>query len=181
MSIPPVLGHDRSTLLRITTAVDQSHAWSRECGPVQPPPVKRDARTMTFSSETPGACGYVCSRSPRSSGVPWAHTRPPHGPVLIPEGFAPGIDQAFSNDGDVLLVADVDQRRGPAHLDARHARLDIRIICQVLAAENLHTLVDPQRHALLDEDRAGQVRPGSNVTIPPPFSAARSRPESPWY
>ena len=58
-----------------------------------------------------------------------------HGPVLVPEGFALGVDSAVAGDGGVVLVNDVEQSGGPDHFDTGHACGDVGVVFEVLTAQ----------------------------------------------
>ena len=78
-------------------------------------------------------------------------------PVAVPPDLAVTIDRAFSGDGRVLLLVDVDQRGRPGHLDAGHTRGPHRVVFEVLGANEGHAFVDLQRHAGLHEERTGEI------------------------
>src|SRR5208283_3998076 len=58
---------------------------------------------------------------------------PPHGPVAV--------DSALAGQRHVVRVADVDQRRGPRHLDTGDARGVLRVVLDVLRAGERYALV----------------------------------------
>ncbi len=77
---------------------------------------------------------------------------PPDGAVLV--------DGAFAGDGDVVLVADVDEGGGPGHLDAGDAGGELGEVFDVLRAGEGDAFGDLEGDAGFEEEGAGEVGSG---------------------
>ena len=77
---------------------------------------------------------------------------PPDGAVLV--------DGAFAGDGDVVLVADVDEGGGPGHLDAGDAGGEFGEVLDVLGAGEGDAFGDVEGDAGFQEEGAGEVGAG---------------------
>ena len=52
----------------------------------------------------------------------------PHFPIFIPKYFSPAVQRSFSADGSVLFIDNVDNCRGPCHLDSCNPRTEFGIM-----------------------------------------------------
>ena len=81
-------------------------------------------------------------------------------PVGLPPDGAVAVDGAFAGDGDVGLVADVDEGGGPGHLDAGDAGGEFGVVFEVLGADEGDAFGEVEGDAGLEEEGAGEVGSG---------------------
>jgi hypothetical protein len=81
-------------------------------------------------------------------------------PVGLPPDRAVAVDGAFAGDGDIVLVARVDQRRRPGHLNAGDAGGEFGVVGCVLRTDQRDALGNVEGNAGLEEDRPDEVGAG---------------------
>ena len=81
-------------------------------------------------------------------------------PVGLPPDGAVAVDGAFAGDGDVVLVAGVDEGGGPGHLDSGDAGGEFRVVFEFFGADEGDAFGDVQGDAGFEEERAGEVGAG---------------------
>ena len=81
-------------------------------------------------------------------------------PVGLPPDGAVAVDGAFAGDGDVVLVAGVDEGGGPGHLDAGDAGGEFGVVFEVLGADEGYAFGDVEGDSGFQEEGAGEVGAG---------------------
>ncbi len=81
-------------------------------------------------------------------------------PVGLPPDGAVAVDGAFAGDGDVVLVAGVDEGGGPGHLDAGDAGGEFGVVFEFFGADEGDAFGDVEGDAGFEEEGAGEVGAG---------------------
>jgi hypothetical protein len=81
-------------------------------------------------------------------------------PVGLPPDGTVAVDGAVAGDGDVVLVADVDEGGGPGHLDAGDAGGEFGIVFEIFRAEEGDAFGKVEGDVGLEEERAGEIAAG---------------------
>jgi len=81
-------------------------------------------------------------------------------PVGLPPDGAVAVDGAFAGDGDVMLVAGVDEGGGPGHLDAGDSGGEFGVVFEFFGADEGDAFGDIEGGAGFQEERAGEVGAG---------------------
>jgi hypothetical protein len=76
-------------------------------------------------------------------------------PVGFPPDGAVAVDGAVAGDGDVLLVANVNEGGGPGHLDAGDAGGEHGVVFELLGADEGYALGDFEGDSGFEEEGAG--------------------------
>jgi hypothetical protein len=66
------------------------------------------------------------------------------------------VDGAAASDTDIMAINNIDNRRRPAHINARHAGINQRIVIQTLATKKLRARFQVQGHSTFQEKGAGK-------------------------
>ena len=78
-------------------------------------------------------------------------------PIRLPPYRAVAVDSSLPCYGDSVLVANIDERSRPCHLNARNASGEHRIVNQLLRADECDALRHVERHTRFEKERSGQI------------------------
>src|SRR5271154_3332638 len=76
-------------------------------------------------------------------------------PVGLPPDGAVAVDGSLAGDGDVVLVAGVDEGGGPGHLDAGYASGKHGVVFEFFGADEGDAFGDVQGYVGFQEEGAG--------------------------